>query len=91
MTHSSMANKSDLLSTARFFVDVDFSLKVGEGGRLEHDDSSLMTSSLMTSSVGITLDWVDGNSVVISFSTSTIIDLLSPGVAIETGRDGMAF
>ena len=80
-----MANKSDLLSTARFFVD--FSLKDGEGGRLDDDDSSLMTSSLMTSSVGITLDWVDGNSVVISLSTSTII-LLSPGVAIETGRDG---
>ena len=48
--YSSMASKSDLLSTARFFVD--FSLKVGEGGRLEHvDDSSLMTSSVMTSSV----------------------------------------
>ena len=85
--HSSMANKSDLLSTARFLVDVDFSLKDGEGGRLEDDDSSLMTSSLMTSSVGITLDCVDGNSVVISLSTSTII-LLSPGVAIEIGRDG---
>ena len=39
-----MANKSDLLSTARFLVDVDFSLKDGEGGRLEDDDSSLMTS-----------------------------------------------